>query len=141
MKDIWKSLAVEELELYPARKEALKTIPERIRELELAYISIGSPSADKISVQGGKENDKALNNIAQREALARNYAEANQSVSWVERGLNVLNDEETELISRCYMHPEPRAVERIAQARGVERNTVYRKRDDALRKFSVAMFG
>lgn len=141
MKDIWKSMAIDELTIYPAKKTSLETIPERIRELEMEYISIGSPSVDKISVKSSKENDKALNNIAQREALARNYSEANRFVSRVERGLSALSDDEVELISRCYMRPELRAVERIAQTLGVEKNTVYRKRDDALRKFTIAMFG
>lgn len=141
MRDIWKDLAKTELEMYPAKKEALTTIPERIRELESAFVSLGSPSADKVAVQGGGSNDKALNNIVQREGLFRNYTEVLAFTSRIERGLAVLTDEENEILSRCFIHPERGAVERIANARGLGKPTVYRMRDDALRKFTIAMYG
>lgn len=141
MKDVWKLLAIEELETYPAKKEAMTTIPERLRELESAFVSIGSPSADKVAVQGGGGNDKALNNIVQRDKLSQNLAEVVRFTARVERGLAVLGDDENEILSRCYIHPERGAVERIANARGLDKSTVYRMRDDALRKFTIAMYG
>lgn len=141
MRDVWKLLAIEELETYPAKKEAMTTIPERLRELESAFVSIGSPSADKVAVQGGGGNDKALNNIAQRDKLSQNLAEVVRFTARVERGLAVLGDDENEILSRCYIHPERGAVERIANARGLDKSTVYRIRDDALRKFTIAMYG
>lgn len=141
LKDVWKLLAIEELETYPAKKEAMTTIPERLRELESAFVSIGSPSADKVAVQGGGGNDKALNNIVQRESLFQKYTEVVAFTARVERGLAVLTEEENEILSRCFIHPERGAVERIANARGLDKSTVYRMRDDALRKFTVAMYG
>lgn len=116
MRDIWKDLAKAELEMYPAKKEAMTTIPERLRELESAFASIDSPSADKVSVQGGGGNDKALNNIVQRDKLSQNLAEVVRFTARVERGLAVLGDDESEILSRCYIHPERGAVERIANA-------------------------
>lgn len=141
MRNVWKLLAIEELETYPAKKEAMTTIPERLRELESAFVSIGSPSADKVAVQGGGGNDKALNNIVQRDKLSQNLAEVERFTARVERGLAVLGDDENEILSRCYIHPERGAVERIANARGLDKSTVYRMRDDALRKFTIAMYG
>lgn len=141
MRDVWKLLAIEELETYPAKKEAMTTIPERLRELESDFVSIGSPSADKVAVQGGGGNDKALNNIVQRDKLSQNLAEVVRFTARVERGLAVLGDDENEILSRCYIHPERGAVERIANARGLDKSTVYRMRDDALRKFTIAMYG
>lgn len=141
MRDVWKLLAIDELETYPAKKEALTTIPERLRELESAFVSIGSPSADKVAVQGGGGNDKALNNIVQRDKLSQNLAEVVRFTARVERGLAILGDDENEILSRCYIHPERGAVERIASARGLDKSTVYRMRDDALRKFTIAMYG
>ena len=141
MRDVWKLLAIEELETYPAKKEAMTTIPERLRELESAFVSIGSPSADKVAVQGGGGNDKALNNIVMRDEYERRLEEAARIVARVERGLAILGDDENEILSRCYIHPERGAVERIANARGLDKSTVYRLRDDALRKFTIAMYG
>ena len=141
MRDIWKDLARAELEMYPAKKEALTTILERLRELESAFVSIGSPSADKVAVQGGGGNDKALNNIIMRDEYERRLEEAGRLVARVERGLAVLGDDENEILSRCYIHPERGAVERIANARGLDKSTIYRMRDDALRKFTIAMYG
>lgn len=141
MRDVWKLLAIEELETYPTKKEAMTTIPERLRELESAFVSIGSPSADKVAVQGGGGNDKALNNIVQRDKLSQNLAEVVRFTARVERGLAALGDDENEILSRCYIHPERGAVERIANARGLDKSTVYRIRDDALRKFTIAMYG
>ena len=141
MRDIWKAFAIDELTIYPAKKEALTSIPERIRELKSEFASLGSPSADKISVQGGGGNDKAMNNIVQREKLACSLAEAVRFTSRVERCLTILTDEEKEILTRCFIHPEKGAVERIANARGLDKSTVYRMREEALWKFTVAMYG
>lgn len=141
MKDVWKLLAIEELETYPAKKEAMTTIPERLRELESAYVSICSPSADKVAVQGGGGNDKVLNNIVMRDEYERRLEEACRLVARVERGLAILTDEEKETLERKYIHPEKGWAERIAQARGVEKNKVYNTYENAIRKFKVAMYG
>ena len=106
MRDVWKLLAIEELETYPAKKEAMTTIPERLRELESAFVSIGSPSADKVAVQGGGGNDKALNNIVMRDEYERRLEEASRIVARVERGLAILTDDERETLERKYIRPE-----------------------------------
>lgn len=141
MRDVWRLLAIEELETYPAKKEAMTTIPERLRELESAFVSIGSPSADKVAVQGGGGNDKALNNIVMRDEYERRLEEAGRLVARVERGLAILTDEEKETLERKYIHPEKGWAERIAQARGVEKNKVYNTYENAIRKFKTAMHG
>lgn len=141
MRDIWREQAIEELTLYPAKKEALRTIPERIRELESAFGSLGSPATDKISVRGGTPGDKALNNIVQRDSLTKALRDAEAFVDRVERGLNVLMPMEREMLQRFYITPERGAAERIAQERGRDKATIYRQKDDALYKFKTAMFG
>lgn len=141
MRDVWKLLAIEELETYPAKKEAMTTIPERLRELESAFVSIGSPSADKVAVQGGGGNDKALNNIVMRDEYERRLEEAGRLVARVERGLSILTEEEKETLESKYIHPEKGWAERIAQARGVEKNKVYNTCENAIRKFKTAMHG
>lgn len=141
MRDVWKLLAIEELETYPAKKEAMTTIPERLRELEFAFVSIGSPSADKVAVQGGGGSDKVLNNIVMRDEYERRLEEASRIVARVERGLAILTDDERETLERKYIRPEKGWAERIAQARGVDKNKVYHTYENALLKFKTAMHG
>lgn len=143
MYDIWRKEAINELEIFEARKQALINIPDQIKELEEKITSIRSPAADSVSVSGGGGNrdDAYLNNIVARDRLAANLEDVRRAVSRVNGALGVLADGEKELLQRFYIHPERDAALNIADEQKVDRKTVYRQKDMALAKFTFAMYG
>lgn len=143
MYDIWKKQAMNELEMYEARKLAVENIPDQLRQLESALSSIRSPGADSVCARtgGGGQDDRYLNNITSRELLKDNLKQTVKAARRTEKALGVLSEEERMVLDRFYIHPEKKAADRLAGDLHLDVKTVYFRRDAALRKFTVAMYG
>lgn len=140
--DIWKRQAETDLREYEAKKKSLENIPDQIRELEEKMTSIRSQTADSVSVKGGGgRDDSYLNNIVSRDRLSANLEENRRFVNRVSNALSILNDDEKELLRRFYISPERGAAYNIAGEKGVDHKTVYHWKDDAIQKFTTAMYG
>lgn len=139
----WKFEAVEKLRLYEAKKQSLKSIPEEIRRLEAVMRSIRSASADGTPVSGGGSGreDMLLSNIVQREEMERALEQAKMWVNLVEAGLEILNDEERLILDRFFIHSEKGAADWLASALNLDVKTVYKRKDAALRRFTVSLYG
>lgn len=59
----------------------------------------------------------------------------------VDRALQVLSPEEKLILSRLYMYPRRRNIDRLCTELGCEQSSVYRRRDKALGKFCMALRG
>lgn len=139
----WKDEAMEKLKRYSAMRQAAKNIPEQICMLEASALSLHSPSAPKVSGHSRvrSREDALINNLAQRQELEWSLARVQQWLAVMDRGLDALSNEEILILQRMYLYPERGAVDRLCGELGVEQATVYRKRDKALRHFTVAMYG
>lgn len=143
MRDIWKDQVQNELELYEARKAAVTNITEQIRELESQMTSIRSPGADTACGRsgGGSKDDQYLNNITKREMLKKNLAETKKALRRLERGMDCLSEDEQDILTRFFVNREKEAAFDLAEALKIDRNTVYARRNAALRKLAYAMYG
>ena len=143
MYDIWKKQAMNELEMLEPRKQALINIPDQIRELEEKLVTIRGQTSDSVCVSGsgGRRDDAYLNNIVAREQLQANLEEARRAVRRVSGAMGVLTPEEKEILERFYVTPEKSVSLNIAAEKCVDRKTVYRWKDVALAKFTIAMYG
>lgn len=139
----WKIEAIEKLKMYEAKRQALQSIPEEAARLKSSMSSIRSASADSSPVTGGGSGreDMMLSNIVQREELRRSYTQAKRWVAAVEGALGVLTKEERLILDRFYITPEKNAADRLAGELLIDVKTVYRRKDAALRKFTVALYG
>ena len=139
----WKQEAVDKLQQYEARQQALNSIPEEIRRLEIENIGIRASAANAIPARGSgsKREDAMLSNIVRREELARQLESTQAWVKLVDRGLSSLDDEERLVLDRFYIHRHRGHVERLIDELGVEAKMVYRRKDKALRHFTVALYG
>lgn len=115
----WKREAEENLRLYRKRKEALSAM-----SMELAGLT-GSDPED--AARRGE-----LTQLRDRTAIR---------VALVERGLENLNGEDRMLLEKCYIDPMPGRVEWLCCELECEHATVYRRRDRALRNFTLGMYG
>lgn len=139
----WKQEAIEKLEQYDAKKQSLRSIPTEIDRLESLARQIRGSRTDGIAVRsssGGRE-DMLLNNIIQREELNWSLEQAQKWVGLVESGLGVLNDEDRLILDRFYIRSEKGAADRLAGDLCMDVKTVYRRKDAALRRFTIALWG
>lgn len=141
--DIWRRQAESDLREYEAKKKSLENIPDQIRELEEKMTSIRSQTADSVSVKGGggSRDDAYLNNIVARDRLQANLEDSRRFVSRVSNAISILTEDEKEVLRRFYMVPEKGAAYNMAAEKHVDHKTVYRWKDDALDRFTIAMYG
>ena len=139
----WKKEAIEKLKEYNARKQAITSIPMEIAQLESAVRGIRSASADGVAISGGGSGreDMLLSNICKREELKRSLAAAKVWVSQVDTALSVLDQEERLVLDRFYINPARGNVDRLCGELNVEKPTIYRRKDDALRHFTICLYG
>lgn len=139
----WKFEAIEKLKQYEAKKQSLTCIPEEIARLESAMQSIRSATADGKPVKGGGSGreDMMLSNIVHREELERSLEQAKMWVALVDAGLETLSAEERLILNRFYISPEKRAADWLAGDLGIDVKTVYRRKDAALRHFTICLYG
>ena len=142
--EYWKYKAIDKLKDYTAQKASLENIPEEISRLESEAYSIKSATSDGTPVKGGGSGreDRLLSNIARRGELDLMLDRAKKSVSIVERGLNVLNQEERHILDVMYIYREKGYVNRLmTECNLAEESSLYKKANKALLHFTIAMYG
>lgn len=139
----WKYEAIDKLKQYEAKKQSLESIPLEIARLGSVMKSIRSATADGTPVQGGGSGreDMMLSNIVQREELERSLEQAQKWVDLVDAGLDILSEEERLILDRFYIHSERGAADRLAGDLHMDVKTVYKRKDDALRRFTISLYG
>ena len=139
----WKYEAVDKLRGYEAHNRALENIPAELDRLETAFVSVRSAVIDGMPISGGgnRREDIMLSNIVHRQELKRTLKQARLWVGMVDRALSALDEQERLVLERFYIRRGKGNVERLCSELGVEQSTVYRRRDSALRHFTLALYG
>ena len=139
----WKKEAQEKLHRYEAMRLATLNIPDEIARLEIDAGSIRSARTDSTPVSGGgnRREDALLNNIVHRQELTRALQQAQLWLNSTARALSTLSNEQKQILHRIYICPQEDAIRRLCLELGLEQSSVYRKRDIALRRFTIAYYG
>lgn len=139
---IWKNEAVSKLKSYAAKKVALENLPMQIQEQAEALSSIRSANPDAVPVRGNvSREDVILNNVVYRKELEESFLQVKRWVAIVDHALGILTPEEKTLLERFFIYAEPKAADRLAGDLCMDVKTIYRRKDDALRKFTIALYG
>lgn len=139
----WKNEAMEKLRQYDAMCLAADNIPQEIRRLEQAATAIRSARTDGCRVQssGNRRDEALLDNMMSRQELHWRLDQTHAWLCSMNKALSALTPEEKLVLQRFYICPEKGSVERLCDELGLENSSVYRKRDKALRHFTVALYG
>lgn len=139
----WKKEAAEKLGRYEAMQLAVENLPGEIARLELEATAIRSSSMKPVFTSGtvARREDALLNNIVQRQELTLALKQAQLSTQTTERALKALNPQQHAILHRLYICPQPGGIEQLCRELGLEQSSIYRRRDDALRKFTIACYG
>lgn len=138
----WKAEAARDLKTYPQRKAAVQNIKEKIKILEEQMVSLKGISADE-PVMGGlsKQEEKLLDNITERERLSFSLKIAEELINLTEKGLTTLEERERQVLEGFYMQRVVNHVEALCEKMHIEKTRLYEIKDNALRKFTIAMYG
>ena len=134
---------MEKLRKYDPMCRSLQNIPLEVKRLEVDARAIRGARTDGTPVKGGGSGreDALINNIAHRQELTWALEQAKYWGDITRRGLETLTPEEKLVLQRFYLTPEQGSVQRLCMELGVEQSSIYRKRDKALRKFALALYG
>lgn len=143
MYDIWRMQAINDLQTFNAKKEALVNIPEQIAELEARSTAIRSATADGTPVKGGGSGREAmlLDNITERDRLQDALEQGRKDVAKIERALSVLTDTERRILQVRFIDREPGAIAKLSRELSLDERTVRNRQADALLQFGTAMRG
>lgn len=139
----WKSMAIDDLREYNARRQALETLPLQIAEIGAEMSSIRS-SGDMNAVRGGgagSREDVLISRMVKREKLQRNLDRAKLWISSIDKGLAALTEDERHILDRFYINPAKGNVDRLCEELAVEKTALYKRKDAALRRFTLALYG
>lgn len=139
----WKAEAKEKLRRYASMRLATINIPEELERLEIDAQAIRAAKCDNTAVDNGssKREEALLNNIIHRQELEWTLQQAQCWLKSTDRALTALNAEERMILHHLYIYPEKYAPERLCKELGVEMSSIYRRRDRALRHFTLAYYG
>lgn len=139
----WKSVAIEKLKDYGAKRQALESIPLEIAQVESNMTSIRSSLVDGTPVKGGGSGyeDRMLNCLAQKEELQRILERAQMWVEEVDGALDVLSPDDRKVLEYLLIYPTKDGLDRLCDELFADSRQIYRKREKALRKFTIALYG
>ena len=139
----WKTEAKEKLRRYDAMRLATINIPQEMHRLEIDAQSIRSSRTDATPVQGGgsKREEALLNNILHRQELAWTLEQAQAWIRITDRALTCLTNQEKQILTRLYIYPEKGGLERLCKELDMETSSIYRHREQALKRFTMALYG
>ena len=138
----WKAEATEKLQKYSAMQMAVKNLPLEFRRLDEEAKALKAVRTDLLPSRAiSRREDQLLNNIMCRQELEHELESAKLWIKSTEAALGILLPEERKLLFRLYIRPDPEGIEGLCGQLGVEKSSVYRKREQALRKFTLALYG
>lgn len=129
----WKAEAVDKLKCYRVKKASVTGLEEEIQELESELVGLRSASKPP--------EGEILNNLAQQDVLKRSMALTQQWLKRVNRGLAALCEDDRRLLHCFFMQKKKGGLEQLRQKLGVDNDELYKRRDHALRYFTLALYG
>ena len=139
----WKREAEQKLRNYAACRRALTAIPLMIEELKCRRKGVRSARVDGRAVSGGTNGreEMLVSSLNRQEELEQRLAATKVYVAGVEEALSALNEEEKLILDRFYIHPIRGCAGSLCEELCMERSNVYRRKDQALRHFTMALYG
>lgn len=139
----WVREAESKLRDYSEKEQSLESVTERITQLNLEMSCVRSATTDGTAVHGGGNGreDALLNNIAERDELERAKLSTAEWLEWVNGALIALSDTDKNLLDKFYINRRKGHVERLCEEMHLEKAQVYRRKEAALRKFTLLLYG
>lgn len=139
----WQRNAIDDLRAINYWTEFLRHSEERLAALDADIASIHSALKDATPVQGGTSTaeDRLISNIDERGRLAANINSVNVRLKVIRGALDTLTADEQLILDRFFINRVDRYIDRLCDELNIEQAQVYRRKDEALRHFTKALYG
>lgn len=125
----------------PLKIKAMNNLEERIKYLEESKYLLKPVNTDSVPSSGGiiKGEDVLVNKLVEIEELKKNLKSTEKEIAWIKKGLEVLNDTEREVINKLCL--DKIRVKKACEELGYEKSQIYRIKDQAIYKMTIALYG
>lgn len=139
----WKAEAAERLEQFATMRMAAKSLDAEIRRLERANTSLRSANTELVTVRktAGRNEDHLLDNLVWRQKLEAALEDVRDWLAITETAFDSLKPEERLVLHGFYLSADQYDLGKLCAQMGMEKSSIYRKRDKALEKFTLALYG
>lgn len=139
----WKKESENELQDYGKKQLALINIPEFLNQIDYELSLMKKSKSDYECSRSSRDkwDDLYIENIVKKNELERNYILTKNRVELVEKGLLCLTNDERRLLELFYVDRPYDCVQKLCEEFEYEKSTIYNRKDVALRKFTMAMYG
>lgn len=131
----WKNEAIDKLKQYEAKRRSLVLIPREVEQLETEIASLKKAPDDE------SNRDRMLDCTMKRAELLKNLKCAHLWVADVSAALDALKQDDRRLLERFYIDGKSGAATELATEFIADIKTIYRRKDIALRRFTIALYG
>ncbi len=137
----WKKETIQRLANYPQALCSLQLLPREIRRAENDLASMGSAPLAHTRGPKGRGDQRLICQLERIDRLKDRLTEAESWVADTNTALGSLPAADRRLLELLYLTARPMGVDRICAAMGLERSSLYRRRDRALEKMAAALYG
>lgn len=134
---------VERLCNYEIMCVAVKNLQEQIQWLKLHQEGLHAVRTDRVVVQcqSDRAEERLLEDIEQRRKLEIALENTRRWLQITDRALQTLSKEEQLILRKLYICKTAGAISVLCQRLQLEKSSIYRKRDRALDKLVLALYG
>lgn len=140
----YKDYIVKELRNLQSERDALKSLPEQIKTIEMEITLIKATDYDRIIVSGGGENikeQKLIEKLAQKQEREMDYEITKRKVKELEDALFGLTKEQQLILDQMYIRRRYKAVELLSEELNLEKTRIYDMKDEALIELARRKYG
>lgn len=138
----WKKEAIDELKNYEDLKESIHSLNERIALTQNQIYNISACQiGERVGNSSGNGDDVRLNKMVELEELKARKLITQKRVQLVQNALDKLNNEQRRILELFYIKRPNAYMDELMQSFSIEQAEVYRRKNDALRRFTELMYG
>lgn len=140
----YKDYIVKELKNLQNERDALKSLPEQIKTIEMEITLIKATDYDRVIVSGGGENlkeQKLIEKLAQKQERELDYEITKRKVKELEDAFFGLTKEQQLVLDQMYIRRRYRAVELLCEELSLEKTRIYEMKDEALIELARRKYG
>jgi hypothetical protein len=139
----WMQEAQLDLRELEGRKLGLENMREHYKALCEDAAAVRGAALDHVPRRGGgtHHEERMLNNMVKRDLLKQRMQSTQRIIKLTERACGALAGHEQRVLELFYIRRQAGHIDRLCEELHVEQAQVYRIRNAALKKFTLAMYG
>ena len=141
----WYEAAIHDLRMYESYKRSAENLKMKLEMLSDPYRTVAPMKCEQIgsAPKGGVNavEDAIIDGLVESEEIRRSVGIEEARIALIERGLCALTPEKRLILEKFYVHRTGRYVDDLCAELNVERSTLYRWKDEALRQYTLECYG